>query len=538
MTAGIGMPPSPARRVLYGRRPLGEGTPLVESLTGFLARLCAARHLRVLDVLDHLIRPLVPVGTLPARTALHWFLSQNMVRFDGMHSQSALFVSAMEQLTGLSRLDLHTFLPWARLFAADNSGAVRSYRKRWCARCLEQWHLKGAEPWEPLLWRSPVSTYCPLHRIPLSEGCPSCGAVLPVVSDRVPLGFCDRCGHLLHQGDACLRGGYQVDFQPDESARFEWWISFALGQMLSAQRFALDQMEPGGFARLIDSCCSSPGPGLSSVARYLDTSLTTVLRWRRPEAQPRLRRYLSVCLRLGANPAEVALGDQYFFPTPWNAHTPAWRSPSVSGTPRVQALEVRWRRLRCALDRAIAQGTFRTVGDFAREQRVHVSTIQRRFPDRYSALVAKAAALRAAERVAFAARCEKALESVVLSSEVRSPRSVARSFGITGRTLRRYCPDLYARVVALNEERSGEARRTRDESRRQVVREAVRDLLDQGVRPSFWLSVSHAGLPKDLCRDPSLRKVWSEELRERPSTRARCRRSGSALREPRRGPIR
>ena len=65
MSAVPSPPPLPPRTVLYGRCPVGVGTPLVESLSGYVARLCAARAVRITDVLDRLVRPLVPVDTLP-----------------------------------------------------------------------------------------------------------------------------------------------------------------------------------------------------------------------------------------------------------------------------------------------------------------------------------------------------------------------------------------------------------------------------------------------------------------------------------------
>ena len=527
MISRAGTAPASRRPVLYGCRPLGEGTPLIESLTGFLARLCGARNLRVRDVLDHLVRPLVPIGMLPQRRALGWLLHAGFDWFDGLRPQLAPFVSAMEHLTGLSGLGLHTFVPWAKVFSHVSSGVVGPSPKRWCARCLEQWHRQRVEPWEPLLWRSPAAAYCPLHRVPLSERCPSCARFLPPVSDLVPIGFCHRCGHLLHRGDPHLPADSSVDLHRDDSVRFEWWISLALGQMLSVQRFALSDAQPAGFAQLIASTCSPPGPGINSVSRYLGVSPPTVLTWRRGERHPPLRQFLTVCLKLGASPAQVALGPQLSFPTPWRAYTPDWRSLSVSGTPRLRAWDARLHRLRSTLDRAIEQGAFRSVDDFARAHRVSPNTVRRQFPDRYTMLLQRASALRAADRgllearrqaaldtvlsrsetpsvssvsrslgiapdtfqrwfpevhaalldraaadrAALTARCQAALDAVIDSSDVRSVNSVARSLDIPFETLRHHCPQSHARLMVLYPERRRASRRKRVESARSPTRD-------------------------------------------------------------------
>ena len=504
----IGVPGE--RPALYGPRPRGVGTPLVESLTGFLTRLCRARHVLVRDVLDSLVRPLVPSRTLPPWSALTLFLAQQVVQFDGMRPQSSSVVSALERLTGLSHLVLHTFLPWAGLSPPAYSGAVTPQPARWCARCFERWHLEGVDPWEPLLWRSALASYCPHHRIPLSSRCPSCASTLSVVADRVPLGYCSRCGHLLHEGDPYLREP-GVDFRRDQPARFDWWTSLALGQMLSVQRQASDRVGIDGFVDLIGTSSSVPRVGLQSIARYLGVSHRTLAHWRDRERKPRLRWYLRVCIRLGANPAEVAIGDRSF-PTPWRESMSKWHSLCVSGTPRVRAREDRWRRLARAIDRSIAQGGPRSVRDFARDQGVHFTILHRRFPDRYALLVRQAARHRDAERRLFQARCRRALDSALSSPDVQSVRSVAHSLGTTTDRLKRNCPQRYARLLVLYRERSREARTRRLQSRCRAVRDSVRDSLAEGVRPSLWRAVTRAGLPETLCAEPSVRSAWSQAL--------------------------
>ena len=500
------------RPSLYGSRPRGLGTPLIESLTGFLARLCRLRHVLVRDVLDSLVRPLVPSGILPPPPALTLFLTQQVVQFDGMRPQTSSVVSALERLTGLSDLVLHTFLPWAGLSSPAYSGAVTPQPARWCARCLDQWDLEGVDPWEPLLWRCALASYCPHHRIPLSWRCPSCASTLSVIADRVPLGFCSRCGHVLHEGDPHLRGP-GVDFRRDHTARFDWWTSVALGQMLSVQSQASERAGVDGFADLIRTSSSVPRVGLQSIARYLGVSHRTLAHWRDGDPKPRLRWYLRVCIRLGANPAAVALGD-CSFPTPWRESMSKWRSLCVSGTPRVRAREDRWRRLARAIDRSIAQGGPRSVRDFARDQGVHFTILNRRFPDKYAVLVGQAARHRDAERHLFQARCRHALDSALSSPDVRSVCSVARSLGITTDRLKRNCPQRYARLLVLYRERSREARRHRLQSRCRAVRDSVRDSLAEGVRPSLWRAVTRAGLPETLCADPSVRSAWHNALDE------------------------
>ena len=54
---------------LYGCSPCAIGTPLVESLTGFVGRLAVARRLPASAIFEHLVRPRVPEGVV--RESLH-----------------------------------------------------------------------------------------------------------------------------------------------------------------------------------------------------------------------------------------------------------------------------------------------------------------------------------------------------------------------------------------------------------------------------------------------------------------------------------
>ena len=143
--------------------------PDTESLTGFLSRLCAARGLLVTDVLDHLVRPLVPPGTVPPRRELSWFLMRGIVRYDGMGAPAAHVARALEQLTGESGLTHLTFVPWRGAFSGSSTGAVLIHGKRWRACCFQLWHAHRLPFWEPLLWRLAPVVRCHAHRVRLSD---------------------------------------------------------------------------------------------------------------------------------------------------------------------------------------------------------------------------------------------------------------------------------------------------------------------------------------------------------------------------------
>ena len=116
--------------------PCAVGTPLVESLTGFVSRLAVARHLPSSAIFDRLVRPLVREGVVQQSLQLTSFLASGAVTYDGLGPSAEELVGALSRLTGLPRLSHLTLLPW-RGFLSVRSGALRWRRpKRWCCRCL------------------------------------------------------------------------------------------------------------------------------------------------------------------------------------------------------------------------------------------------------------------------------------------------------------------------------------------------------------------------------------------------------------------
>ena len=505
----------PSRPFLYGAEygPL-TGMPVTESLTSFLSRLCAARGLLVTDVLDHLVRPLVPPGTVPPRRDLSWFLMRGVVRYDGMGPPAAHMARALEQLTGESGLTHLTFVPWRGAFSGSSTGAVLLHGKRWCARCFAFWHAYGLPFWEPLLWRLAPVVRCHAHRVRLSDRCPTCGRAPRLVTQTVPPGHCEHCGHLLYCGDPRLE---RDDFaERDGDALWEWWTAEALGRMLAVASWGQSYATADGFAALLRETTARPGVALNPLARYLGVNPGTLKRWRAMKTKPRLRPFIDACLRLGVAPAYVATGSEHGLldshSRPWSRGLPTAPQlpPGGFATSSRRSRDRRDARLRRALDRMIADGDCRSVPDAERALCVAPGVLSRRFPERYARLRAVCAARRAEDRLHRLARCRAALDKAIKGPEARSVHDVAHSLRVGSESLRRWFPERYRRLVELYAERSARLRRERRAQRLRTVAAAVSVLLEAGERPSLHRAVVYAGLPPTFCTEPRVRLVWRQ----------------------------
>ena len=447
--------PASLKGVLYGRRPNGVGTPLLESLSGYLARLCEVRYISVVDALDLLLRPLVPDKLLRGRDQLPRYLKTHIASdFDGMTCHADGAVVALQELTGETGLAVHTCLPWRGLFARNSSGALNYSHKRWCALCFEAWDRDGLEPWEPLLFRLQPVLRCPIHRVRLSNRCPSCDRTQPLVAQRVPLSYCHHCGARLRVGDPLRESGC---FDPDGKgdAVWEWWISVVLGQMLSVQTDSKRLADPRGFASLIDREVERDGVGMNSLADALGLKRNMLRQWRRLIRRPWLRTFVSICLRLGAHPAAVAFPDPHgelAFPwSPWPDREPPWLRAKVRPvwSARCKSSTARLGSEADALNTVIAAGGCTSVIAAAQSVGVTYDRLKHNFPEHHLKLQALAAAFRA-RRIR---RYRDALCRAIECQDPLTVKAVGQSLGVSAWPLHNACPDLCARLAEVRSER-------------------------------------------------------------------------------------
>jgi phage terminase Nu1 subunit (DNA packaging protein) len=189
----------PSRPEVNGRSylvhlpPIGIGTPAVESLTGYIARLAAAHAVETGVLVHRELLPRIPrtrgvlAGQLPVKMPAY---SCEAHVLNGSGDRSRLWVSLLEQLTCIHRLDLLTALPWATTISCVH--LLRPHRA-WCSSCYGEKPSQAESAYERLLWTFQLVTVCPVHGRPLDTVCPSCSRTQYVLSAKLRPGYCSRC---------------------------------------------------------------------------------------------------------------------------------------------------------------------------------------------------------------------------------------------------------------------------------------------------------------------------------------------------------
>ena len=169
----LAIPPVPERSRLYCLAPMAIGTPEVESLTGYVARLAEAHSVTVADLVGAELSDASSVPLLPPRPhpkSFNGFYTQPY-SINGMGKKTKRWCFVLEKATlrnDLSRLTLLAFEPLL--------SQISLFRRRcaWCPACFEERRCRGGTVYESLLWTMELVRLCPNHCQFLEEVCRRC----------------------------------------------------------------------------------------------------------------------------------------------------------------------------------------------------------------------------------------------------------------------------------------------------------------------------------------------------------------------------
>jgi len=189
-------PPVPATySYLYSLPPIGIGTPAVESFTGYITRLAAAHAVEAGVLVNKELLPRIPctkgasIGSAPSKMPTSFFIDAFPV--NGTGERARAWVSVLERMTGMRRLEFLTLLPWSKVISCVH---LLRIQRAWCPYCYgKPSDLADQEVYDRLLWNFQVVTACPVHCCPLESVCPSCNKEQYVFAPRMRPGYCSRC---------------------------------------------------------------------------------------------------------------------------------------------------------------------------------------------------------------------------------------------------------------------------------------------------------------------------------------------------------
>jgi transcriptional regulator with XRE-family HTH domain len=304
----LARPVLPPRSRLYCLEPVGLGSPGVESLTSYVARLAEAhcvstRRLVVAEVLPLLGRPYL-LG--PVNRGLSAFWQRDSAALNGTRRLAHDGVQVLEGLTLRHDLRFLTLVPWGEVLPAKD--LLRPVRA-WCPACYEEWGQAGQGIYDPLLWSLAVVTACPRHRQRLQQVCPhpDCQRSNPWLAQCARPGYCSHCQRWL--GAASEPVGSST--LTEEEVSCQTWVVQAIGELLAAGPGLAMLPARQQMMQAISTCVEQVAGGNVTVfAREVALPVCTVANWRRGKSIPSLGLLLWLCHRLGTTPLRVLVGQE------------------------------------------------------------------------------------------------------------------------------------------------------------------------------------------------------------------------------------
>jgi len=447
----LSLPTHPVPSRLYALEPLGVGTPHVESLTSYLARLAEAHSVSLRTLMKQELLPLLKRKYLsnPSGNSLDAFWIEAARALNGIGMLARDWAQALERLTLRSGLQFLTLLPWAAVLTQQR---LLRLNRAWCPDCFMEWQAAGQPIYEPLLWNLNTVSVCLHHQRALLERCPypDCRATLPMLASFLHPGYCSKCSRWL---------GIMTDSSKTSQTSDQWhwqiWVAEMIGELLSHSMKLTTTPHLKNIPNLVAAAREEIAQGsMRNLGKKLRLSSRTLNAWRSGVQTPQLESLLRLCYCGG-----VSL-DTIFTSQP--------------GT-----LQLKKRKIRVLPDIPNPNGN--------RRKRIPMDRVY----------------------------IQQGLEEILAQEEQPPPsmRAVARRLNHSPRELREHFPELNRAIANRRKDYYKLQREQRLLQLKGEMREAMLEIHAQGLHPSSN-RVGRLMRSPFVMRDHAVTKIWREMLEE------------------------
>ena len=157
----------PPRSRLYYLEPIGIGTPYIESLTSYVARLAKAHCLSPKLLLE---RGINSFNTQSSKRNNLFGIRQYSGEINGRGETASKLVNLLEKVTFKENLRFSTLLSWTEIFPRKK---LVKTNKSWCPLCYQDFIAQNKPVYEPLIWSVNIVSTCSIHKTPLESLCHS-----------------------------------------------------------------------------------------------------------------------------------------------------------------------------------------------------------------------------------------------------------------------------------------------------------------------------------------------------------------------------
>lgn len=227
----VTIPVLPPRSRLYRLEPCGIGTPYVESLTSYIARLAHMHCVSIRTLIEQEILPLhyQGISAPKKKSRVNAFWINSGFTLNGLSSFARKWVETLQALTTHDDLRFLTMLTWNEVIASPR---LLRRTKAWCPLCYEECRQTQQTIYEPLLWVINSIETCLKHQLPLLDQCQECREKLPFLAPNIWPGYCSQCGAWL--GSSLMRPITELKLGDRDELKLRCWIARVVGELIAA----------------------------------------------------------------------------------------------------------------------------------------------------------------------------------------------------------------------------------------------------------------------------------------------------------------
>ncbi|WP_042142793.1 TniQ family protein [Paucisalibacillus sp. EB02] len=278
------------RSILYNIKPIGLGTPFVESLTSYITRIAEAHCVLTGDLIFMVYAPLLNkeyLSKISKRGGNGFF--DSAIGMNGRGKLAKEFIELTEKLTGRSDISFTTLFRFSSIL--PERGLLKR-TKSWCPKCYEESKLKSEDIYDQLIWNFQCVDLCIIHKTPLLDLCEHCKYAVPLINRKSMPGYCSRCGNWL--GSIF----YTNDKYSGDTNEFITDI------MLIGELLAKDDMDfsNANLGRTLNYYVTKVFEGSQNkAAKYMNIPKSTFRGWISGETLPNIYYQLRICKVLGVS---------------------------------------------------------------------------------------------------------------------------------------------------------------------------------------------------------------------------------------------
>lgn len=277
---------------LFHLEPVGVGTPFVESLSGYVARLAEQHWVATGHLLSKVVAAHITETAIISTNGMNFItLAQGL---NGVGTTTSYLINALEHLT--LRHDLHftAMVTWKNTISTYQ--LIRPMRA-WCPACYEEQAEGGAAVYDQLAWAVEAISLCIKHKTRLELVCPHCGVQQCHLALRSRPGYCNQCRAWLglrRRFEACAENTAQLQAGIDTEIKIAEWV----GDLLAAAPRLGEPITKSIFISNLSRYVRERFGRNALASGATSVAARTVWSWLLGQTLPSLGRLLKVCLDL------------------------------------------------------------------------------------------------------------------------------------------------------------------------------------------------------------------------------------------------